>query len=54
MYIDAPKIAKGYTVHIVFLTCALLVSAMMSIWNMEVGQQLRGAILTLFYCFYSV
>lgn len=38
---DAPSYVKGYTVHIVYISFALLVSATIAIWNLVVGQQLR-------------
>ena len=44
---DAPSYVKGYTVHIVYISFALLVSATIAIWNLVVGQQLRGALLGL-------
>ena len=40
--IDAPNFAKGYTVHIVFMSLALLASTIIAIWTIVVGQQLRG------------
>ena len=51
--IGAPKFAKGYAVHIVFMSFALLASPVIAIWTIIVGQQLRGRLRHDFYCLRS-
>lgn len=39
---DAPKFAKGYAVHMAFMSFALLASAIIAIWTIVIGHQLRA------------
>jgi len=45
-FTDAPKVVKGYGVHIFFIVFALFLSTTVLIWNLILGQQLRGTLLT--------
>jgi len=42
LVIDAPNFAKGYAVHIFWMSFALLASTIVAIWAIVVGQQLKG------------
>jgi len=42
LVVEAPEIVKGLFVHSVIISFGLLVTAAIAIWNVVVGEQLRG------------